>query len=175
MLESGVSMYEKCLACPKLGVSCDGPNFMAMNAQEVLDWCRKRKTVVAFTNSKLAELSGVPLGTINRLFSGDPSDFKYETVRPILRCLIGGSFHDNPCPPPEDGDKALLLETIEHMKERSAMQETERARMERSFKRQIKIKRFYIVLLGASLAAVLLLVIAALIYDKMNPGMGYIW
>lgn len=91
-------MYLECVSCPKLGSSCDGPNFVAMSAQDLLEWCKMRKAKLGLSNAKLAELSGTPKGTIDRLLSGDHPDFKYETIRPMIKALVGGSFSGNPCP-----------------------------------------------------------------------------
>ena len=89
-------MYHECLSCHKLGVSCDGPNLFALSSREILEWCKKRKSKLQLSNAKLAELSGTPKGTIDRIFAGD-SDFKHETIRPIVRALIGGDFSGDPC------------------------------------------------------------------------------
>lgn len=104
-------MYKDCLTCPKLGVSCDGANFLAMSAHELLGWCKLRKNKLGLSNLELAEKSGVPLGTLNRLFASDMIDCKYETVRPIVKALVG-EWSDNPCPTPGDAlqDEHLINE-----------------------------------------------------------------
>lgn len=100
-------MYDDCITCDKLGCSCDGPNFVAMSAVELLDWCKRRKQHLGLSRERLAEISGVPIGTINRLLSGTHYDFRYETLRPIIKVLVGGSFDGNPCPTPD-----ILIKTI---------------------------------------------------------------
>ena len=70
-------MYKDCLNCPELGVTCDGPNFVAMTAAEILEWCKLRKAYLKMSNAKLSEISGVPKDTIDRLLSGEHLDFKY--------------------------------------------------------------------------------------------------
>ena len=114
-------MYKECLNCPKIGVSCDGPNFMALTAAEALEWCKLRKNHLRMSNAKLSEISGVPKGTIDRLLSGEHLDFKYESIRPILRALIGGTFDNNPCPDPHEADNLKQAETIARLESENAM------------------------------------------------------
>lgn len=118
-------MYKECLNCPKIGVSCDGPNFMALTAAEALEWCKLRKNHLKMSNAKLSEISGVPKGTIDRLLSGEHLDFKYESIRPILRALIGGTFDNNPCPDPHEADNQKQSELIERLQaENASLRET---------------------------------------------------
>lgn len=107
-------MYIECITCPQLGQSCDGPNFFSVSAPELLSWCKRRKKHIQISNSDLAELSGTPKGTIDRLFSGSPDvvDFKHETVRPILKVLVGGQFCGNPCPSPPTADHPGATEKL---------------------------------------------------------------
>jgi hypothetical protein len=118
-------MYKDCLNCPELGVTCDGPNFMALTAAEILEWCKLRKSYMKLSNKKLAELSKIPEGTIARLFAGEHMDFKYESIRPILRVLVGGSFDNNPCPDPHEADNQKQTEIIEKLQaENASLKET---------------------------------------------------
>lgn len=106
-------MYLECVSCSKLGKACDGPNFVAMSAAELLEWCKLRKAHLGWSNAKLAEASNMPKGTIDRLFAGSHIDFRYETIRPMVMALAGGEFTGNPCPPVQvepTPDPALVLQ-----------------------------------------------------------------
>ncbi len=107
-------MYRECLECEKLGVSCDGPNFVAMTTHELMEWCKKRKARLNYTNSDLSEKSGIPKGTIDRVFAAEDVDCKYETLRPILKALVGGEYTHNPCPDPNTGITVEQLEALQH-------------------------------------------------------------
>lgn len=168
-------MYDECLSCPKLGISCDGPNFVAMSARDLLEWCKQRKARLGLTNAKLSEMSHVPKGTIDRLFSGDHMDFKFETVRPLLRCLVGGSFDGNPCPAPDDNENQHLHEIIEQQKESIRLLEEENNRMLEFFQGQLAANKKYIITLAILLGVTLLVIIAALIVDRLNPNIGFFW
>ena len=89
--------YEKCIKCEKLGVSCGGPNFLLMTSQEVVEWCKERKKHLKITRDKLKDLTGVPLGTLNRFFSEhNNSYFYFDTACKIITVLIsGGQALDN--------------------------------------------------------------------------------
>lgn len=109
-------MYLECVSCPKIGVSCDGPNFVALSAQQLLDWCNQRKAFLRMSNAKLAELSGMPKGTIDRLLAGrhESGGFHYETIRPLVKVLVGGEWSGDPCPDPPDTEKAEMAEKLRH-------------------------------------------------------------
>lgn len=114
-------MYLECISCSQLGVSCDGPNFVAMSSKDLLEWCKQREKHIGMTREKLAELSGTPKGTIDRLFAGKSPDFKYETIRPMVKVLVGGSFAGNPCCSLRNGTESapnieneILKKDIEH-------------------------------------------------------------
>ena len=118
-------MYKECVSCSKIGVSCKGPTFVAMPAAEILEWCRLRIKHLKISHAKLAELSGVPKGTIDRLLSGEHLDFKHESIRPILIILVGGTFDGDSCSEPIMIDDHKQTETIERLQtENAALKET---------------------------------------------------
>lgn len=115
-------MYEKCVKCPKVGTTCEGPHFFSMSAPALLEWCKSRKKFLNLSNEKLAELSGIPKGTIDRLLSGEHLDFKFETIRPLIKVLSGGEWIETPCPdePADFADEKIvhLEEENERLKEK---------------------------------------------------------
>jgi cell division protein FtsB len=89
-------MYEKCIACKKIGESCV-PNLMLLPFPDLMQWSNKRQKHLGWTNQTLADKSKVPIGTINRLKAGDYLDCKYSTIRSILIALIGGTTDEWQC------------------------------------------------------------------------------
>lgn len=184
---------EQCISCPKIGASCDGPPFYEMSAAELLAWCKERKAWLHLTNGKLAEISNVPKGTIDRLFAGEHADCRYETIRLIAKALVGGEWSKNPCPTPHGGDNAQ--EQAQHeaeirwrddmiailQKDNAGLQTlvantNKRHTESQQFMRgQIKAKNRVILTLSILLAVCLGIIIAALIVDKLNPEMGFFW
>lgn len=72
-----------------------------MNPTELISWCKARKEALGLSNSKLAQLTSVPEGTIDRVFSGRYTEFKYSTIQPILVVLTG---YNKETPEPDDSD-----------------------------------------------------------------------
>lgn len=189
-------MYEECLKCPKMGKSCDGPNFFAMSTPELLAWCKARKAELRLSNARLSELTGgtMPKGTIDRLFAGEHVDFRYETIRPLLKALTGGEWKGLPCaePPADDSLQAKLerLEAelrwrddkIQHITEenkrlREELKDSQEAEKEQlAFHRgEIKRKNRVTTILAVVMSLALAYIIATLIIDLLDPTQGFYW
>ena len=65
------------------------PRILSLNPRELIEWCNHRKKEMNLSNSRLASISGVPEGTIDRIFTGKNPEFRYSTIQPIVACLIG--------------------------------------------------------------------------------------
>lgn len=48
---------------------------------------KARKRELGLTNEKLAELSGVPIGTVQKIFSGETSSPRYNTIHKLEKVL----------------------------------------------------------------------------------------
>ena len=187
-------MYEECIECPKIGVSCDGPNFFAMSTPELLAWCKERKKELKISNAQIAEKSGMPKGTIDRLFAGEHVDFRYETIRPLLKALTGGAWSGNPCAAPEEDDAlrkriqeleaelARREEAAQHYKENYDDMTTLVANTNKRHEEQlhflrseIKRKNKFVTGLAILAALALLYIIVTLIIDLADPSRGYFW
>ena len=44
---------------------------------------KRRKRELGYSNAKVAELSGVPLGTVQKIFSGETSYPRYATLQAL--------------------------------------------------------------------------------------------
>ena len=87
-----------------------------MVPSELISWCKERKSSLGLSNQKLADLSGVPQGTIDRILSGSYSEFRYSSIRPLIAVLLGMT---ESTPTPEDGDSLqgqYYYDTIEGYK-----------------------------------------------------------
>ena len=89
-------MFEKCIKCTRIGEDCV-PNLMLLPFAELIQWCTNRQKYLGWTNQDLAERSGVPLSTINRIKSGDYMDCKFSTIQRLLITLIGGTKDEFSC------------------------------------------------------------------------------
>ena len=185
-------MYKECLSCPKLGVSCDGANFIAMTAHELLEWCKLRKQRLGLSNARLAEMSNIPKGTIDRVFAADTTDCKYETIRPIVKALVG-DWTQNPCPSSETAkqDEHLhaeldrlqaenerlrqhILDTETRHAEDSARTKQNTATVLAMFEGQLRFKNRAIVCLAFAVVLLLMCAVGIYAYDSANFDRGWI-
>lgn len=92
------------------------PEIMSLNSGELIDWMRKRKSDMGLSNAKLASLSGVPEGTIDRIMSKHYTEFRYSSIQPIMAVLIG-TQEITPEPDPTDEEQnEFYYNTIEGYK-----------------------------------------------------------
>lgn len=190
-------MYEECLKCEKLGKPCDGPNFMAMHTADLVDWCNaRRKQLPGMTYDRIVEETGLSKGTVSGFFGGIHADYKLETIRPILKMLVGGEWGDTPCDDPGASDRAAYEDRIRHLEELLQAREAEiqqhrehnaamqtlitntnkRNTTDKDFLRsEIKSKRRTIRVLAIALVLCALVIIAGLVVDRLDPSKGYFW
>ena len=90
-------MFDKCIKCNRIGESCV-PNLMLLPFPDLLKWWDQRQKHLGWSNQTLADKSiHVPVGTINRIKSGDYQDCKYSTIKYVLIALIGGTQDEFSC------------------------------------------------------------------------------
>lgn len=178
-------MYEKCISCDKLGKECI-PNLYVMDVAEIRNWARALKSSKGLSNADLAQLSGVPKGTIDYSFSvGKNTDVNYSTFAPILRVLIGCTSAELPCRD-ESQDSAEIIHRLEGENEflKSCIEKTQLERKttnasnaDRSSFMQAEIERRnkVIIVLSVLLLVALFFIIAALAVDALNDSIGFFW
>ena len=64
-------------------------DILSLNSKDLIDWCNSRKKQMHLSNAKLANATGVPEGTIDRILTGKNLEFRYSTIQPIVKLLIG--------------------------------------------------------------------------------------
>lgn len=92
------------------------PQVMSLNPSDLIKWCKNRKQSLGLSNQRLAEQSGVPVGTIDRIMAGKYTEFRYSSIQPIVTVLIG--IHED-TPLPENADAQQVqdyYDTIEGYK-----------------------------------------------------------
>lgn len=196
-------MFDECVSCQKIGITCGGPKFVSMPADDLVAWCKARKAFLGLTNTRIAEVSNMAKGTIDGFFASSHSDFRYETIRPIVQVLVGGKWNDIPCPDPSTSERAQLEEKIRHLEaeivhanERANLATEENIRMrehvrktEEEYSKNIsfiksqldssnklsKNRRIGLIVASTVLIFLLVLMIAALIVDRINGDVGFFW
>jgi transcriptional regulator with XRE-family HTH domain len=101
-------MFDRCIGCERLGKDCV-PNLMALSFPDLMNWWKKRQALLDWTNQELADKSGIPVGTINRIRKGE-DDPRYSTMRSIIHALMGGHTAEFPCQKKLDAEFAHIEE-----------------------------------------------------------------
>lgn len=89
----------------------DLPDILSLNSKDLIDWCNSRRKQMHISNAKLANLTGVPEGTIDRILTGKNLEFRYSTIQPIVKLLLG--INDET---PTDESADYYAETIDGYK-----------------------------------------------------------
>lgn len=89
--------YNICISCPKIGQTCDGPNFLAMSVERWCEWCHLRRDHLKWKNQTIADKSGVSKITIDRIMAGDAKDLRITTMQAVTRALVNGTWGQSPC------------------------------------------------------------------------------
>lgn len=92
------------------------PEIMSLNSGELIEWMRNRKKQLGLTNAKLAEMSNVPEGTIDRILSQRYSEFRYSSIQPIMAVLIGLQTQTPEPNPDNEEQNQFYYDTIEGYK-----------------------------------------------------------
>lgn len=79
-------MKKQCLECAHRTDCAQG--LMTLQFKELLARCKVAKKKAGVTNNQLAEKSGVPVGTIERIMAGNVEDAKFSTVQAIVSALL---------------------------------------------------------------------------------------
>lgn len=193
--------YEKCLDCKQIGIDCDGPNFLAMDAVELGQWCdEKRKTIPGMTYDRIEAETGISKTAVYNFLKGKHPDCRLETIRPIVKLITGGKWDDNPCGSVTNSEKAAYEERIKeleklldyevrwrdeklkHLESTNASMQTlvtntnARYTKDKDFLReQIRNRNKAVTVLSVCLGICLLVIIGALVIDKLDPSKGFFW
>ena len=95
--------YNICISCPKIGQTCDGPNFLAMSVERWCEWCHLRRDFLGWKNQTIADKAGLAKISIDRIMTKDVKDLRITTMQAVTRALLNGSWGQSPC--------ALVAET----------------------------------------------------------------
>ena len=89
--------YNICISCPKIGQTCDGPNFLAMPIERWSEWCHLRRDYLGWKNQNIAEKASVSKMSIDRIMSGDVKDLRITTMQAVTKALVNGVWGQSPC------------------------------------------------------------------------------
>ena len=136
-----------------------------------LDHLKSLKKKRSLTNAEVAELSGVPLSTVNRIFSGQTPNPQFDSVASIVIALDGSldefvGLRSEADPPPPSSVEQTLSSYAELLNDKD----------QRILEKKLEIKNlrrernviFFI------LVAFVLAVVILLFFDFINGHFGYI-
>lgn len=102
--------YNICISCPRIGQTCDGPNFLAMSVYRWCEWCHLRRDYLGWKNSTLSEKSGVSKISIDRIMAGDVKDLRITTMQAVTRALVNGTWGQAPCVLVTETEKEIYVD-----------------------------------------------------------------
>ena len=138
---------------------------------EILQHLKSLKEKKGYSNAKIAELSNVPLATVNKVYSGETPNPSFDTVA-RLTIALGGSL-DVIAGIKSSTDEPTLtspvLQTIESyselLKEKNERIK-EKTELLRQTKKALKIFAFFT-------GTLILLLVAFVIFDALNGHLGF--
>ena len=77
--------------------------------EEIINDLKIAKKKKGLTNKQIAEATGIPEGTVARVFSHKEYAFKYDTIRPIVEYLITDDIYDEEVPNPLPDESTIEL------------------------------------------------------------------
>ena len=195
--------YNLCLNCVHIGKNCDGPNFLAMTTERWCEWCHLRKDYLGWTNAHVADLSGVSKISVDRIMSGNVKDLRNTTMQAVTKALVNGTWGQYPCATaalsekePVYIDNPALVAKCEQLQADIATVRDESQRKINFLLGQVKFKEEQMAAkdkliaerydflkakdrvirwLSVLLAISLIVIIGALVVDRLNPDLGFIW
>lgn len=195
-------MKKDCSNCEHMGRDCP-KTLMLLSLDELIDWCQYCMDLHKITHERLAHLSNVPKGTIDRVMSKQSTDCRYSTIHAMVCALFEVLGVTSVClddvvttEASQAAEQAQLIKELQHdladsKKECEALQThlAESAESLAFMKDQIAKKddridrlsstvgewRRIVKILVSLLGLAVFVIIAALAADKLNPNLGFIW
>lgn len=156
--------YNICISCPRIGQTCDGPNFLAMTIDRFCEWCKLRRDYLGWKNQVVADKARVSKISVERIMAGDSKDLRITTMQAVARALVNGTWGQSPCVLVTETEKEIYVDnpvivaqcqhlqntldalSVEYKKEIAAVREDEQKKIDFLMK-QIGIKDKHIELL----------------------------
>ena len=102
--------YNICISCPKIGQTCDGPNFLAMSIERFCEWCRLRRDYLGWKNQLVADKANVSKVSVDRIMTGDSKDLRITTMQAVARALVNGVWGHSPCVLVTETEKEIYVD-----------------------------------------------------------------
>lgn len=83
--------YDICFDCPFYDTTCAGPNEGTMTMPQRVNWWKRLGARYNTSRQKAADKSGIPLDTINSIYSGRTADPRHSTMHALSMAYSHGS------------------------------------------------------------------------------------
>lgn len=130
---------------------------------KIVEELKKIKEENGLTNADVSKMSGVPIGTVNRVFSGTNGSHSYATIEPIKEALLPLAKPEEVQSMHEEKNRVLIGE-IERLYEKMLTEKEKELR---------KCERLRNISLIANVVMVLIIIVFLFI-DIMHPDIGWI-
>ena len=108
------------------------------------------------TNQQLSDLSGVPVGTINRIMAGQTDNPSFQTVCDLVMAMEGSLDELVGIKGPAGKDQAPIRNEIIHL-----------------YEKVIHSKNKWLICLFVCCCILILFIMGIVTYDLMNPRIGF--
>ena len=102
--------YNICISCPRIGQTCDGPNFLAMTIDRFCEWCKFRRDYLGWKNQFVADKAGVSRISVDRIMAGDSKDLRITTMQAVAQALVNGAWGKSPCVLVTETEKEIYVD-----------------------------------------------------------------
>lgn len=102
--------YNICISCPRIGQTCDGPNFLAMSVDRWCEWCRLRRDFLGWKNKNVADKANVSRMSVDRIMDGDVKDLRITTMQAVTKALVNGTWGQSPCVLVTETEKEIYVD-----------------------------------------------------------------
>lgn len=102
--------YNICISCPRIGQTCDGPNFLAMSVERWCEWCHLRRDYLNWKNQNVADKANVSRMSVDRIMAGDVKDLRITTMQAVTKALVNGSWGQSPCVLVTETEKEIYVD-----------------------------------------------------------------
>lgn len=99
-----------CVSCPKIGQTCDGPNFLAMPLERFCEWCKLRRDFLGWKNQLVADKANVSKISVDRIMAGDVKDLRITTMQAVAKALVNGVWGHAPCVLVTETEKEIYVD-----------------------------------------------------------------
>ena len=102
--------HNVCVSCPRIGQTCDGPNFLAMSVDAWCEWCHLRRDFLKWKNNTLAVKAGVSKVSVDRIMAKDVKDLRITTMQAVTKALVNGTWGQAPCVLVTESEKEIYID-----------------------------------------------------------------